>query len=60
LSEQRSVYGPKLNQGKSKINTTSTLACYKLENTEKQGPEKLTINFNNFPYRDERTTNARY
>ena len=24
-----------------------TLACYKLENTEKQGPEKLTINFNN-------------
>jgi hypothetical protein len=47
LSEQRSVYGPKLNQGKSKINTTSTLTCYKLENTEKQGPEKLTINFNN-------------
>jgi hypothetical protein len=24
-----------------------TLACYKLENTEKQGSEKLTINFNN-------------
>jgi hypothetical protein len=26
-----------------------TLACYKLENTEKQAPEKLTIDFNNFP-----------
>jgi hypothetical protein len=26
-----------------------TLACYKLENTEKQGPEKLTIDFNDFP-----------
>jgi len=25
------------------------LACYKLENTEKPGPEKLTIDFNNFP-----------
>jgi hypothetical protein len=25
-----------------------TLACYKLENTEKQGPERLTIDFNNF------------
>lgn len=25
-----------------------TLACYELENTEKQGPEKLTIDFNNF------------
>ena len=26
-----------------------TLACYELENTEKQWPEKLTIDFNNFP-----------
>jgi hypothetical protein len=26
-----------------------TLACYELENTEKQGPEKLTIDFNSFP-----------
>jgi hypothetical protein len=26
-----------------------TLACYKLEYTEKQGPKKLTIDFNNFP-----------
>ncbi len=26
-----------------------TLACYKLENTENQGPEKLTIDFDNFP-----------
>ena len=60
MSEQRSVYSSKLNQGKSKINTTSTLTCYKLENTEKQGPEKLTINFNNFPYRDKRAADARY
>ena len=60
MSEQRSVCGPKLNQGKSKINTTSTLTCYKLENTEKQGPEKLTINFNNFSYRDERAADARH
>jgi hypothetical protein len=42
------------------MNTTSTLTGYKLENTEKQGPEKLTINFNNFPYRDERAADARY
>jgi hypothetical protein len=27
-----------------------TLACYRLENTEKQGPEKLIIGFNNFPW----------
>jgi hypothetical protein len=26
-----------------------TLACYELENTEKKAPEKLTIDFNNFP-----------
>lgn len=26
-----------------------TLACYRLENTEKRGPEELTIDFNNFP-----------
>jgi hypothetical protein len=30
-------------------NKVITLACYKLENTEKQAPEKLTIDFNNFP-----------
>jgi hypothetical protein len=30
-------------------NKVITLACYKLENTEKQGPEKLAIDFNNFP-----------
>ena len=30
------------------MNTTGTLTGYKLENTEKQGLEKLTINFNNF------------
>jgi hypothetical protein len=26
-----------------------TLACYKLENTEEQVPERLTIDFNSFP-----------
>ena len=26
-----------------------TLACYKLENSEARRPEKLTIDFNNFP-----------
>lgn len=31
------------------INKGITLACYELENTEEQGPEKLTIDFNNFP-----------
>jgi hypothetical protein len=30
-------------------NKVITLACYELENTEKQSPEKLTIDFNNFP-----------
>jgi hypothetical protein len=26
-----------------------TLACYKLQNSERMGPEKLTIDFNHFP-----------
>jgi hypothetical protein len=30
-------------------NKRITLACYEMENTDKQGPEKLTIDFNNFP-----------
>jgi hypothetical protein len=30
-------------------NKVITLACYELKNTEKQAPEKLTIDFNSFP-----------
>jgi hypothetical protein len=30
-------------------NTAITLACFKLKNAEKGEPEKLTIDFNNFP-----------